>query len=222
MTVAWSAFAQSLTQKPVKGMLTGPVTILEWSFVRDDQPHDEACQQIALAIRDEVQDLERAGIRVIQIDVPAFREGLPLRRSEQADYLHWAINCFRLASSGVRDETQIHTHMCYAEFGDMIDAIAQMDSDVISIEASRPRIELLDTFQRYQYPRDIGPGIYDIHSPNVPSQDEIKVLLEKAARVVPIDRLWVNPDCGLKTRQWHEVLPALEHMVNAVRTIREK
>ncbi len=222
MTVAWSAFAQSLTQKPVKGMLTGPVTILEWSFVRDDQPHDEACQQIALAIRDEVQDLERAGIRVIQIDVPAFREGLPLRRSEQADYLHWAINCFRLASSGVRDETQIHTHMCYAEFGDMIDAIAQMDSDVISIEASRPRMELLNTFQRHQYPRDIGPGIYDIHSPNVPSQDEIKVLLEKAARVVPIDRLWVNPDCGLKTRQWQEVLPALEHMVNAVRIIREK
>ena len=221
MTVAWSTYAQSLTQKPVKGMLTGPVTILEWSFVRDDQPRKETCQQIALAIRDEVLDLERAGIRVIQIDEPAFREGLPLRRADQADYLHWAIDCFRLASSAVQDETQIHTHMCYAEFNDIIEAIGQMDADVISVEASRSKMELLDTFKQYQYPGDIGPGIYDIHSPNVPSQTEIEALILKAAQVVPIERLWINPDCGLKTRQWEEVLPALEHMVQAVRLFRK-
>ena len=222
MTVSWSVYAQSLTKRPMKGMLTGPVTILEWSFVRDDQPREVTCQQIALAIRDEVQDLERAGIRVIQIDEPAFREGLPLRRAEQGSYLRWAIDCFRLASSAVKDETQIHTHMCYAEFNDIIDAIGRMDADVISIEASRSKMELLDTFERYQYPGDIGPGIYDIHSPNVPSQAEIEALIEKAAQVVPIERLWINPDCGLKTRQWKEVQPALEHMVNAVRAFREK
>jgi 5-methyltetrahydropteroyltriglutamate--homocysteine methyltransferase len=222
MTVDWAVYAQSLTERPVKGMLTGPVTILEWSFVRDDQPRQLTCQQIALAIRDEVLDLERAGIRVIQIDEPAFREGLPLRRAKQDAYLQWAIDCFRLASSGVRDETQIHTHMCYAEFNDIIDAIARMDADVISIEASRSKMELLDTFEQFQYPGDIGPGIYDIHSPNIPSQAEMEALIAKAAHVVPIERLWINPDCGLKTRQWQEVRPALEHMVNAARAIREK
>ena len=222
MTVSWSRYAQSLTNSPVKGMLTGPVTILEWSFVRDDQPRADTCRQISLAIRDEVQDLENVGIRVIQIDEPAFREGLPLRRSAHGEYLRWAIDCFRLASSAVKDETQIHTHMCYAEFNDIIDAIAQMDADVISIEASRSRMELLDAFQRTQYPGDIGPGIYDIHSPNIPSQVEMEALIEKAARVIPIERLWVNPDCGLKTRHWDEVLPSLERMVNAARACRER
>lgn len=221
MTVSWSAYAQSLTKKPVKGMLTGPVTILEWSFVRDDQPREETCRQIALAIRDEVIDLEQAGIRVIQIDEPAFREGLPLRRADQENYLRWAIDCFKLASSGVQDETQIHTHMCYAEFNEIIEAIGRMDADVISIEASRSKMELLDTFKQYQYPGDIGPGIYDIHSPNVPSQEEFVQLIKKAARVVPLERLWINPDCGLKTRQWQEVIPALEHMVGAVHAFRE-
>ncbi len=221
MTVEWSAYAQSLTSKPVKGMLTGPVTILEWSFVRDDQPRALTCRQLALAIRDEVLDLERAGIRVIQIDEPAFREGFPLRKAEQNDYLKWAIESFKLASSGVRDETQIHTHMCYAEFDNIIEAIGRMDADVISIEASRSKMELLDAFKQYQYPGDIGPGIYDIHSPNVPSQAEIESLLEKAAQVVPIERLWINPDCGLKTRQWEQVIPALTNMVNAAHTVRQ-
>lgn len=221
MTVEWSAYAQSLTSKPVKGMLTGPVTILEWSFVRDDQPRALTCHQLALAIRDEVLDLERAGIRVIQIDEPAFREGFPLRKAEQNDYLKWAIESFKLASSGVRDETQIHTHMCYAEFDNIIEAIGRMDADVISIEASRSKMELLDAFKQYQYPGDIGPGIYDIHSPNVPSQTEIESLLEKAAQVVPIERLWINPDCGLKTRQWEQVIPALTNMVNAAHTVRQ-
>jgi 5-methyltetrahydropteroyltriglutamate--homocysteine methyltransferase len=222
MTVEWSTYAQSLTSKPVKGMLTGPVTILEWSFVRDDQARALTCRQIALAIREEVLDLERAGIHIIQIDEPAFREGLPLRRAEQEAYLQWAIECFRLASSGVRDETQIHTHMCYAEFNDIIKAIGQMDADVISVEASRSKMELLDTFEQYQYPGDIGPGIYDIHSPNIPSQAEMEVLIAKAAQVVPIERLWINPDCGLKTRQWDEVMPALKNMVNAAQTFRQR
>ena len=221
MTVSWSTYAQSLTKKPVKGMLTGPVTILEWSFVRDDQPREETCRQIALAIRDEVMDLEQAGIRIIQIDEPAFREGLPLRRADQEAYLRWAIDCFKLASSGVRDETQIHTHMCYAEFNEIIEAIGQMDADVISIEASRSKMELLDTFQENLYTGDIGPGIYDIHSPNVPSQTEIELLIKKAVQVIPLERLWINPDCGLKTRQWQEVIPALEHMVSAVHAFRE-
>lgn len=221
MTVAWSTYAQSLTKKPVKGMLTGPVTILEWSFVRDDQPREETCQQIALAIRDEVMDLEKAGIRVIQIDEPAFREGLPLRRADQEAYLQWAIDCFKLASSGVRDETQIHTHMCYAEFNEIIEAIGQMDADVISIEASRSKMELLDIFQQHEYPGGIGPGIYDIHSPNIPSQAEIEQLIKNAIQVIPLDRLWINPDCGLKTRQWREVIPALEHMMRAVHAFRE-
>lgn len=222
MTVGWSVYAQSLTKRPVKGMLTGPVTILEWSFVRDDQPRALTCRQLALAIREEVLDLERAGIRIIQIDEPAFREGLPLRRAEQESYLEWAIDCFRLASSGVKDETQIHTHMCYAEFNDSIEAIERLDADVISVEASRSKMELLDTFEQYQYSRDIGPGIYDIHSPNIPSQVEMEALISKAAQMVPVERLWINPDCGLKTRQWDEVIPALRNMVNAARTFRQR
>ena len=220
MTVSWSAYAQSLTNKPVKGMLTGPVTILEWSFVRDDQPRELTCRQIALAIREEVLDLERAGIQIIQIDEPAFREGLPLRQDEQEAYLHWATDCFRLASSGVQDETQIHTHMCYAEFNNIIEAIGRLDADVISVEASRSKMELLGTFEEYQYPGDIGPGIYDIHSPNIPSQVEMENLISKAAEVLPIERLWINPDCGLKTRQWEEVIPALRNMVNTARSFR--
>ncbi len=220
MTVSWSAYAQSLTNKPVKGMLTGPVTILEWSFVRDDQPRELTCRQIALAIREEVLDLERAGIQIIQIDEPAFREGLPLRQDEQEAYLHWATDCFRLASSGVQDETQIHTHMCYAEFNNIIEAIGRLDADVISVEASRSKMELLGTFEEYQYPGDIGPGIYDIHSPNIPSQVEMENLISKAAEVLPIERLWINPDCGLKTRQWEEVIPALRNMVNSARSFR--
>ena len=222
MTVTWSAYAQSLTRKPVKGMLTGPVTILEWSFVRDDQPRALTCRQLALAIRDEVVDLERAGIRIIQIDEPAFREGFPLRRAEQHGYLRWSIESFKLASSGVQDETQIHTHMCYAEFDTIIEAIGRMDADVISIEASRSKMELLDAFKQYRYPGEIGPGIYDIHSPNIPSQLEMETLLEKAAQVIPIERLWINPDCGLKTRQWEQVIPALTNMIAAAQTIRHQ
>jgi 5-methyltetrahydropteroyltriglutamate--homocysteine methyltransferase len=221
MTVAWSAYAQSLTERPMKGMLTGPVTILQWSFVRDDQPRSVTCQQIALALRDEVVDLQNAGIRIIQIDEPALREGLPLRKSEQADYLQWAVDCFRLTAAGVNDETQIHTHMCYAEFNDILDAIARMDADVISVEASRSKLELLEAFQHYQYPNDIGPGTYDIHSPRVPSEAEIEALITRAVGVIPLSHLWVNPDCGLKTRQWKEVIPALRHMVEAARKARE-
>lgn len=221
MTVSWSTFAQSLTSQPMKGMLTGPVTILQWSFVRNDQPRSETCQQIALAIRDEVEDLEAAGIGVIQIDEPALREGLPLRRSEWPAYLTWAVNCFRLASSGVRDETQIHTHMCYAEFQDIIEAVAAMDADVISIETSRSQMELLETFGKYQYPNEIGPGVYDIHSPRVPTTQEVVTLLKKAAKVLSVRQLWVNPDCGLKTRRWEEVRPALVAMVEAARIVRK-
>lgn len=220
MTVGWSKYAQSMTAKPMKGMLTGPVTILQWSFVRNDQPRSETCQQIALAIRDEVADLEAAGIAVIQIDEPALREGLPLLRSEWADYLSWAVDCFRLASSSVRNETQIHTHMCYAEFQDIIEAVAKMDADVISIETSRSQMELLDTFARYNYPNDIGPGVYDIHSPRVPPTEEMVSLLQKAAKVLSPEQLWVNPDCGLKTRQWEEVRPALTAMVAAALSLR--
>jgi 5-methyltetrahydropteroyltriglutamate--homocysteine methyltransferase len=222
MTVAWTQFAQSLTNKPVKGMLTGPVTILQWSFVRDDQPPSKTCQQIALAIRDEVQDLESAGTRIIQIDEAALREGLPLRRSDWDAYLDWAIGCFRLASSGVSNETQVHTHMCYAEFNDIIHAIADMDADVISIESSRSKMELLDAFAAYNYPAAIGPGVYDIHSPRVPSEREIEILINNALTVFSTSQLWVNPDCGLKTRKWDEVKPALERMVSATQTVRAK
>jgi 5-methyltetrahydropteroyltriglutamate--homocysteine methyltransferase len=221
MTISWVVYAQSLTRKPVKGMLTGPVTMVEWSFVRDDQPRLVTCQKIALAMRDEVLDLERAGMRVIQIDEPAIREVLPLRRAEQEYYLQWAIDCFRLASGGVRNETQIHSHMCNAEFNDIIEAIGRMDADVISIESSRSKMELLDTFNQFQCPGDIGPGIYDIHSLSVPSQAEIGAMIAKAAQVVPIKRLWINPDCGLKTRRWEEVFPSLEHIPSAVRAYRE-
>ena len=222
MTVGWSKYAQSLTAKPMKGMLTGPVTILQWSFVRDDQQRSETCRQLALAIRDEVSDLEAAGIAIIQIDEPALREGLPLLRSEWADYLSWAVDCFRLASSSVHDETQIHTHMCYAEFQDIIEAVAKMDADVISIETSRSQMELLDTFAHYNYPNDIGPGVYDIHSPRVPPAEEMGALLQKAAEVLAPGQLWVNPDCGLKTRRWEEVRPALVAMVAAASVLRTK
>ncbi|MDN3521947.1 5-methyltetrahydropteroyltriglutamate--homocysteine S-methyltransferase [Halomonas ramblicola] len=222
MTVAWSEYAQSLTDKPMKGMLTGPVTMLQWSFVRDDQPRETTCRQIALALRDEVCDLEAAGIRAIQIDEPALREGLPLRASEWQAYLDWAVDCFRLASSGVGDATQIHTHMCYSEFNDIIAAIAALDADVITIETSRSNMELLDAFQDFAYPNEIGPGVYDIHSPNVPEVDWMVALMEKAAERIPVERLWVNPDCGLKTRRWEEVEPALANMVEAARRLRSR
>jgi len=220
MTVAWTRYAQSLTQKPMKGMLTGPVTILNWSFVRDDQPRSVSCYQLALAIRQEVQDLERAGVRVIQIDEAALREGLPLRRSEWQQYLSWAVDAFRIAANGVADTTQIHTHMCYSEFNDIIESIAAMDADVITIETSRSDMDLLDAFDRFEYPNDIGPGVYDIHSPNVPTVQQIINLMKKAAEKVPAGRLWVNPDCGLKTRNWDEVLPALTNMVAAAKQLR--
>ncbi|OKL43317.1 5-methyltetrahydropteroyltriglutamate--homocysteine S-methyltransferase [Pseudovibrio exalbescens] len=220
MTVAWSQYAQSLTERPVKGMLTGPVTILQWSFVRDDQPRRDTCRQIALAIRDEVVDLEAAGIGVIQIDEPALREGLPLRTSDHAAYLDWAVTAFRLSASGIADETQIHTHMCYSEFNDIMPSIAAMDADVISIETSRSDMELLSVFADFEYPNEIGPGIWDIHSPRVPGQPEMEALLRKAVDAVGPEKLWVNPDCGLKTRGWEEVRASLTHLVNAARTLR--
>ncbi|TNE63941.1 MAG: 5-methyltetrahydropteroyltriglutamate--homocysteine S-methyltransferase [Alphaproteobacteria bacterium] len=220
MTVAWSQYAQSLTDSPVKGMLTGPVTILQWSFVRDDQPRDDTCRQIALAIRDEVADLEAAGIRLIQIDEPALREGLPLRHADWQAYLDWAVDCFRLSAGVAADTTQIHTHMCYAEFGDIMPAIAALDADVISIETSRSDMELLDAFRDFRYPNDIGPGVYDIHAPRRPDVAAMRQLLEKATERLPAERLWVNPDCGLKTRTWDEVIPALENMVAAARAAR--
>lgn len=220
MTVSWSAFAQSLTDKPVKGMLTGPVTILQWSFVRDDQPRSTTCRQIALAIRDEVKDLEKAGIRIIQIDEPAIREGLPLRKPDWSAYLQWAVEAFRISSSGVDDGTQIHTHMCYSEFNDIIGDIAAMDADVITIECSRSQMELLDAFADFKYPNEIGPGVYDIHSPRVPARKEMEDLMRKASAVIPTDRLWVNPDCGLKTRGWDETRKALEEMVAAAQVMR--
>lgn len=222
MTVRWSEYAQSLTDKPMKGMLTGPVTILQWSFVRDDQPRATTCRQIALALRDEVADLERAGIGIIQIDEPALREGLPLRQDEWQAYLDWAVECFQLSAAVVRDETQIHTHMCYAEFNDIIGAIAAMDADVITIETSRSDMELLDAFQDFDYPNEIGPGVYDIHSPNVPEKAWMVNLMIKAAEKIPAERLWVNPDCGLKTRGWAEVEPALANMVEAARELRAR
>jgi 5-methyltetrahydropteroyltriglutamate--homocysteine methyltransferase len=214
MTVGWWRHAQSLTERPMKAMLTGPVTILQWSFVRDDQPRATTCRQIALAVRDEVLDLERAGASVIQVDEAAFREGLPLRRAAQDDYLRWAVDCFRLATAGVRDETQVHTHMCYSEFNGIMDHVARLDADVISIEASRSGMEVLDAFAEVDYPGDVGPGVYDIHSPRVPSVDEIAGLLALAEERIGRDRLWVNPDCGLKTRG-PEAEEALANMVRA-------
>lgn len=220
MTVRWSAYAQAQTKRPMKAMLTGPITILQWSFVRNDQPRRDTAWQIALALRDEVRDLEAAGLPVIQIDEPALREGLPLRRADWRGYLDWAGQAFRLASSGVRDDTQIHTHMCYCEFDDIMEDIAALDADVISIEASRSGMELLKTFATFRYPNAIGPGVWDIHSPRVPPMDEMLDLLRSAAAVIPRDQLWVNPDCGLKTRKWKEVEPALRNLVEAARKAR--
>jgi 5-methyltetrahydropteroyltriglutamate--homocysteine methyltransferase len=220
MTVEWWRYAQSLTKKPMKAMLTGPVTILNWSFVRDDIPRSDTCRQIALAIRDEVIDLEKAGATMIQIDEAALREGLPLRKSEWKAYLDWAVDSFRVSSSGVADETQIHTHMCYSEFNDIIDAIAAMDADVISIETSRSKMELLEAFRSYKYPNDIGPGVYDIHSPRVPEPVEMKNLILLARNRLSDSQLWINPDCGLKTRRWEEVRLALVNMVTAARELR--
>lgn len=222
ITVKWSSYAQSLTQRPMKGMLTGPVTILQWSFVRDDIPRQEVCQQIALALNDEVLDLEKAGIKVIQIDEPAIREGLPLKRKDWDRYLQWACYAFRLSAAGVADETQIHTHMCYSEFNDILPAIASLDADVITIETSRSDMELLKAFSDFNYPNDIGPGVYDIHSPRIPTAKEITHLLEKALEVVPAQRLWVNPDCGLKTRAWPETIDALKVMVEVTKKLRQQ
>ncbi|MHB1528919.1 MAG: 5-methyltetrahydropteroyltriglutamate--homocysteine S-methyltransferase [Acidiferrobacteraceae bacterium] len=221
MTVEWAQYAQSLTRRPMKGMLTGPVTILQWSFVRDDQPRSDTAIQIAFAIRDEVKDLEQGGIRVIQIDEPAVREGLPLREAGRPGYLEWAVRAFKVAASPVDDATQIHTHMCYAEFNDIIDAVAAMDADVITIETSRSDMELLDAFVNFRYPNEIGPGVYDIHSPRVPKTEDMVRLLRKAAKVLPPEHLWVNPDCGLKTRAWPEVEQALRNMVEAAKILRK-
>jgi len=221
MTVQWARYAQSLTDRPVKGMLTGPVTMLMWSFPREDISRELSARQLALAIRDEVADLQAAGIAIIQIDEPAFREGLPLRLAEQRHYLDWAAEVFRLSASCVEDTTQIHTHMCYSEFNGILDSIADMDADVITIETSRSDMELLEAFSGFAYPNAIGPGVYDIHSPRIPEVAEIVRLLRKAARVVPAERLWVNPDCGLKTRGWPETRAALAAMVEATRQLRE-
>jgi 5-methyltetrahydropteroyltriglutamate--homocysteine methyltransferase len=220
MTLEWISYAQSLTDKPMKGMLTGPVTILNWSFVRNDQPQSETCLQLALALRDEVQDLETAGIGIIQIDEAALREGLPLRKAAWKEYLEWAVRAFRITASGVSDDTQIHTHMCYSEFNDIIESIAAMDADVITIETSRSDMELLDAFEDFHYPNEIGPGVYDIHSPNVPETGQIVELMQKAAQRIPAERLWINPDCGLKTRGWPESEQALINMVRAADLLR--
>ena len=220
MTVRWTRHAQALTRRPMKGMLTGPVTVLQWSFVRDDQPRALTCRQIALALRDEVQDLEAAGIGVIQVDEPAIREGLPLRRAQWQAYLDWAVDAFRITTSGVRDATQIHTHMCYSEFNDIIQSVAAMDADVISIETSRSRMELLQAFVKFDYPNEIGPGVYDIHAPRVPDKAEMVTLLRKALQVLRPEQLWVNPDCGLKTRGWEETGKALQALVAAAAELR--
>lgn len=222
MTVEWIRYAQGLTDKVMKGMLTGPVTMLMWSFPREDVSRKVQAQQLALALRDEVVDLETAGIQIVQIDEAAFREGLPLRQAQWQEYLDWAVQAFRLTASGVRDETQIHTHMCYSEFNDVIKSIADMDADVITIETSRSDMELLEAFEAFDYPNDIGPGVYDIHSPRVPDTSEMANLLRKAAKRIPAERLWVNPDCGLKTRGWPETEAALVHMVNAARQLRKE
>jgi 5-methyltetrahydropteroyltriglutamate--homocysteine methyltransferase len=222
MTVEWICYAQGLTDKVMKGMLTGPVTMLMWSFAREDVSREVQARQLALAIRDEVNDLEAAGIKIVQIDEAAFREGLPLRRAQWPAYLEWASAAFRLCASGVRDETQIHTHMCYSEFNDVIESIAAMDADVITIETSRSDMELLEAFEAFAYPNDIGPGVYDIHSPRIPDVSEMVGLLRKAAQRIPVERLWVNPDCGLKTRGWPETEAALVHMVSAARQLRKE
>jgi 5-methyltetrahydropteroyltriglutamate--homocysteine methyltransferase len=219
MTVRWSVFAQSLTERPVKGMITGPVTILQWSFVRDDLPRSQTCAQIAMALRDEVSDLEAAGINVIQVDEPALREGLPLHRTRQAAYLRWAVDSFRLTAAGAGAQTQIHTHMCYSEFEEIMDSIAELDADVLYIEAARSGMSLLGAFADHGYANEVGPGIYDIHSPLVPTVGEMADRLRKAAQAIPPDRLWANPDCGLKTRRWAEIDPALRNLVVAARQV---
>ncbi|MGI9557390.1 MAG: 5-methyltetrahydropteroyltriglutamate--homocysteine S-methyltransferase, partial [Solirubrobacterales bacterium] len=221
MTVDWTIYAQSLTDRPMKGMLTGPVTMLQWSFVRDDQPRSQTCEQLALAIRDEVSDLEQAGIKVIQVDEPAIREGLPLRADRWDDYLGWAVYCFRVATAGVADATQIHTHMCYSDFGDIMEQIQGMDADVLLIEAARSRMELLRDWERTGYAQELGPGVYDIHSPRVPRTEEMTDLLRAASDVLDSDQIWVTPDCGLKTRGWPEVEEALRNMVDAAKQARE-
>jgi len=222
MTVYWSTYAQSLTKRPMKGMLTGPVTMFKWSFVRDDVPLSVVAKQIALALNDEVLDLEKAGIKVIQIDEPAIREAMPLKKAQWDEYLAWACEAFRLSSTGAEDSTQIHTHMCYSEFNDILPAIASMDADVITIETSRSDMELLTAFGDFKYPNDIGPGVYDIHSPRVPTEAEVERLLRKAMEVVPVERLWVNPDCGLKTRGWKETLEQLEVMMAVTKKLRKE
>ena len=221
MTIRWSKFAQEQTKQIVKGMITGPITILQWSFVRDDQPRKFTAQEISFAIRDEVEDLEKNGIRMIQIDEPALREGLPLKKKDWKDYLGWSVDCFKISAGVVKDETQIHTHMCYAEFEDIIDSIAALDADVISIETSRSRMELLTTFEKFKYPNEVGPGVYDIHSPRVPSKDTMKELIQKASKLIDPTRIWVNPDCGLKTRGWAETIDALTKMVTAAKELRQ-
>lgn len=220
MTVRWTTYAQSLTTKPVKGMLTGPVTMLAWSFVRDDQPLADTARQVALALRDEVNDLEAAGTSVIQVDEPALRETLPLRASDHPEYLAWATEAFRLTTAGVRPDTQIHTHMCYAEFGDIVQAIDDLDADVISLEAARSHMQVARELAGHGYPREAGPGVYDIHSPRVPGADEAAALLRRGLEAIPAERLWVNPDCGLKTRAWPETRASLENLVIAARTVR--
>jgi 5-methyltetrahydropteroyltriglutamate--homocysteine methyltransferase len=222
MTVEWIDYAQSKTEKPVKGMLTGPVTMLQWSFVRDDQPRSQTCEQLALAIRDEVEDLEKAGVSIIQVDEPAIREGLPLRKDRWDEYLEWAVHAFRVATSVVRDDTMVQTHMCYSDFGDIMDHIQSMDADVNLIEAARSRMELLHDWEKTGYTNDIGPGVYDIHSPRVPSTEEMTELLREAARVLRPEQIWVNPDCGLKTRTWDEIEPSLRNMVEAAKQLREE
>ena len=221
MTIRWSKFAQEQTKQIVKGMITGPITILQWSFVRDDQPRKFTAQEISFAIRDEVEDLEKNGIRMIQIDEPALREGLPLKKKDWKDYLGWSVDCFKISAGVVKDETQIHTHMCYAEFEDIIDSIAALDADVISIETSRSRMELLTTFEKFKYPNEVGPGVYDIHSPRVPTKDKMKELIQKASKLIDPTRIWVNPDCGLKTRGWPETIDALTKMVIAAKELRQ-
>ena len=220
MTVRWTTYAQSLTEKPVKGMLTGPVTMLAWSFVRDDQPLGDTARQVALALRDEVNDLEAAGTSVIQVDEPALRETLPLRAADHTAYLAWATEAFRLTTSGVRPDTQIHTHMCYAEFGDIVQAIDDLDADVISLEAARSHMQVAHELATHGYPREAGPGVYDIHSPRVPSAEEAAALLRTGLKAIPAERLWVNPDCGLKTRGWPETRASLENLVATARTLR--
>jgi 5-methyltetrahydropteroyltriglutamate--homocysteine methyltransferase len=220
MTVEWSQYAQSLSDKPVKGMLTGPVTILAWSFVRDDQPLGDTARQVALALRDEIGDLEHAGIRIIQVDEPALRELLPLKRADQAPYLDWSVGSFRLATGGAAPATQVHTHLCYSEFGVVIDAIRELDADVTSIEATRSRMEVVGDLAESGFDHGVGPGVYDIHSPRVPSVDEVRSLLERAVDAIPAGRLWVNPDCGLKTRGYDETVASLANIVEATQAVR--